>query len=1082
MQNTQRNRKQMRAMRWLSVAVLLLTSAVCRAELTIKKISSNKVFYRAGEPISVQVEIANPDPAPSSAQLKVDLVHDYDSAIPLHNAPVTVEAKSSKIVPMEVHPKADLWLGVEARATLTREGQEIESKFEPFTCARTVHQVLIAGLGNTLMANFDKNRDAIIDYALRFYRASYGNYWEWFAWAPSDYDDMTPDVDRWWAGQAAYRESKPSMLAMNKRLTENGVQIFAYGKAGGGGPRTFEFFRRHPELVIYTEGRPSIENYDAASLDFVTALGPPKEEDQRGVPGSPDEMEKAGYKGVSWFQPYAPPHPVWSAVWYDSANDEVIRHGSDEMGKSALQLGFQGVRFDGEYMTSRHQLLDGTWNGPPAYDNDAADARLVRNMKQWTWAIKPGYLFAYNTGLNFRWNIKANNTPASFREKCKDEGLIAREELSGVGNIPWIEYMKLVRHDSDIARFYGGHSALYPFHRNPRFLYCYIIAYALRSHVMYGYVGTPTKTDPMLLKPEISKFATRNAGLLWDDGTHTWAQAGQELQVNSTRDLWWEPFASVRPRQNGKATQFIVHLINPPDGKTTYGENNDASPARVPADGMPSEAAENVEVRWTKPRGFKRAYVTDLDRNDMQPVEARTEGGQLLFSVPDIGHWSILVIEADTKTPEPVWEFTKEDANVKLPTPQELGLAMSNTTSSTHWSQTLQGEDYYPSPQAVTDRFKELDAKGGISLHTAPGRGTGYMAVGTYFYPHIPGHYRATFRLKTNDNTIDKPLLQLGVQESIAKPLAGVPTLTKIITIKCTDFKAPNVYQDFQVPFDHADIGFHGMLLLYQGAAEVWWDQTELEMVKPWTKAELEQHYAALARPADLQPVHDDKLNVLLVRGVWNRNYHIDDAVARLGEGAKSGSAYTMYNQFIDTIFTGFDFDWKPLFAQDVIVLTNAEMRGLPYGKVKMLQQWVRDGGGLVILGGLMTLGQNNNMGHGWPDMLPVQLQMPFEVRKCAAPLAFGVPSKELGVKVDKWQNPPLVMYRHMVKAKPGATILIPGTNGEPLLVGGRYGKGRVVVFTGTVLGDAPTGKVAFWNSPAWPGLLAAAMRWSHPS
>jgi uncharacterized membrane protein len=70
-------------------------------------------------------------------------------------------------------------------------------------------------------------------------------------------------------------------------------------------------------------------------------------------------------------------------------------------------------------------------------------------------------------------------------------------------------------------------------------------------------------------------------------------------------------------------------------------------------------------------------------------------------------------------------------------------------------------------------------------------------------------------------------------------------------------------------------------------------------------------------------------------------------------------------------------------------------------------------------------------------------------------------------------------MYRHMVKAKPGAKVLIAGDKVEPLLVGGKYGKGRVVVFTGTVLGEAPAGKTAFWQSPAWPGVLAAAMKWS---
>lgn len=77
------------------------------------------------------------------------------------------------------------------------------------------------------------------------------------------------------------------------------------------------------------------------------------------------------------------------------------------------------------------------------------------------------------------------------------------------------------------------------------------------------------------------------------------------------------------------------------------------------------------------------------------------------------------------------------------------------------------------------------------------------------------------------------------------------------------------------------------------------------------------------------------------------------------------------------------------------------------------------------------------------------------------------------------WPRPAVVNYRHLVKPKPGATVLLAGSKGEPLLVGGQYGKGRVVVFTGTVLGEPPPGQAGFWESPAWADLLAAAIQWA---
>src|ERR1043166_6034468 len=104
---------------------------------------------------------------------------------------------------------------------------------------------------------------------------------------------------------------------------------------------------------------------------------------------------------------------------------------------------------------------------------------------------------------------------------------------------------------------------------------------------------------------------------------------------------------------------------------------------------------------------------------------------------------------------------------------------------------------------------------------------------------------------------------------------------------------------------------------------------------------------------------------------------------------------------------------------------------------------------------------------------------MPFGGRECRPPIRFGKIDPSLKTGTTSWGNPPIVLYRHMVKPKTSATVLVAGTKGEPLLVGGSYGKGNVVVFTGTVLGDVPKGQHAFWDSPSWPDILGASIRWS---
>ncbi len=239
------------------------------------------------------------------------------------------------------------------------------------------------------------------------------------------------------------------------------------------------------------------------------------------------------------------------------------------------------------------------------------------------------------------------------------------------------------------------------------------------------------------------------------------------------------------------------------------------------------------------------------------------------------------------------------------------------------------------------------------------------------------------------------------------------------------------------------------------------------------------EHYKGMAPPKGLKLQRDEKLDVLVIRGLWNRLYRIDEALSPLGDKAVVSSAYTTFHQQQDTQLSGFKLDWQPLFTQDVVVLANIETRGLGLGQVRMIGEFLRQGGGLVILGGLTTLGQSGNMQRGWGEFLPVELNGPWEIRKCEPAVTFASPAKDSPLANVKWDKPPTVFYRHVVKAKPGATVLLVGDHGEPLLVGATCGKGRVVVFTGTVLGQSAEGKAAFWDTQAWKAVMSRAVTWA---
>ena len=418
------------------------------AEITVSKAEVDKIFYDPGDKITVTVAVKNTDAEAVTANLRVELISDVDTHRMLHEETTTFPA--GQVYSFTTTATAEPVLGMELKASVVRDGQPVATKSDYFSCARCLHQMLIAGAspfggGWQFSGTVDNHLDRYpLDYIASF-RASYGNFNEKFAWGPSDFDDLTPDSDKWWAGQTQYNESKRSMIATINEAHRQGISVVTYGKAAAGGLVGYEKMRRHPDIVGYTNGR-FWGGYDAAYLDYLNVLGPPKFGETRGVPGSPAEMEKAGYTGAGWFAPFTDGGQNWCDLWYDSADPRVATIGIGELVGSAKMFGFDGVRFDGEFAAGRSQRLDGSWNMPENFDSEAANTALVQQMKKECWAQKRNYLFGYNGGTDITWSIGGNNVPASFREKCKDGGMIANEAMAFPGDIPWTEYCLHIRH------------------------------------------------------------------------------------------------------------------------------------------------------------------------------------------------------------------------------------------------------------------------------------------------------------------------------------------------------------------------------------------------------------------------------------------------------------------------------------------------------------------------------------------------------------------------------------------------------------------------------------------------------------
>ena len=136
--------------------------------------------------------------------------------------------------------------------------------------------------------------------------------------------------------------------------------------------------------------------------------------------------------------------------------------------------------------------------------------------------------------------------------------------------------------------------------------------------------------------------------------------------------------------------------------------------------------------------------------------------------------------------------------------------------------------------------------------------------------------------------------------------------------------------------------------------------------------------------------------------------------------------------------------------------------------RLAVLRDWVRGGGGLAMIGGYLSFqgieAKANYRATPLADVLPVELELGDDrvetpehpvpvVRGGGHPLTDGLPSD--------W--PPVLGYQRMA-ARPGATTLV-DVNGDPLVVVGEAGSGRVLAYTSDI---GP-----HWAPPAmleWPG------------
>ena len=153
----------------------------------------------------------------------------------------------------------------------------------------------------------------------------------------------------------------------------------------------------------------------------------------------------------------------------------------------------------------------------------------------------------------------------------------------------------------------------------------------------------------------------------------------------------------------------------------------------------------------------------------------------------------------------------------------------------------------------------------------------------------------------------------------------------------------------------------------------------------------------------------------------------------------------------------------------DVYILGDVDSQAFGERELEQLRDAVREGAGLIMLGGIHSFGPGGYQRTALADVLPIvmgnferqnfdePIQMdlhregPLAMRPTrVGELHFAMRLGEGSSNAEVWEQlPALAGANRFVELKPGASALAESTAGDPLLVAQDFGAGRVVAFAG---------------------------------
>ncbi len=363
-------------------------------------------------------------------------------------------------------------------------------------------------------------------------------------------------------------------------------------------------------------------------------------------------------------------------------------------------------------------------------------------------------------------------------------------------------------------------------------------------------------------------------------------------------------------------------------------------------------------------------------------------------------------------------------------------------------------------------------AADGSCLKALTTEGNGLIAHSPAFSSPRPGLYRIGLRAKTASNSSSETLGRFDIASENSSSRGG-------LELKSGDFAAAGGYQDFSFDFILRAPGWWHFTVGTQGKAEWFADTVRIYPLKYFSDQELIETFPGMegAVPETLLPGTSGTNSALLVAGPYYDYWGIADALHL--------ARYPLTTVFVrggrSQTFTGFSETAEALFAHKLIVLCGVDLQSMSLTQKKMILEFTKRGGGLLLLGGHKAFDRGGVQNSLLAELLPVT----FETESTGALAGEGRPAllaKGPSHPLTEFLHmvpPPVAYWWHQSRTKEGAMTILSTEKGDPAVAVGASGKGRVACVLATCHGAPAPGQAPFWEWEQWPLLLRDLCRWT---